>query len=154
MDRDHPDIADWPGRGRIGGVDDPVARAEYGDDAEAVREAERNAAGDLEDVTRHAKIYQLSDADDDRSRELRANPTGTTLTVSDLIEHFELCGEEDVDDLVDLWERWNHGSGRESQAFVEARTRSLSVGDVVVLDDEAYQCEPIGWTAIELREEP
>ncbi len=155
MHRDCPNTADSPGHGRIGGIDDPVPAAEYGDDAEAVREAERNAAGALEDVTQHAKVYQLSDTDDEdaRPRELRADPHRTPLTMSDLIEHYEFRGEEDVIDLVDLWKRWNRGSGRESQAFLEAGTRSLSVGDIVVLDGQAYRCERIGWTAIELREE-
>jgi hypothetical protein len=69
-----------------------------------------------------------------------------------LIEHYELVGEEEVVDLSDLWERWNRGSGQESQAFIEAETRSLSVGDVVVLDGDAYRCDRIGWTPIELRE--
>lgn len=154
MDRHRFDVADRPGYGRIGGVDNPVTRAEYGDDTEAVREIQHNATGDLEDSAHHAKIYQLSNADGGRPRELRVDADGTTPTVSDLIEHYDLCGEEDVDDLADLWERWNRGSGRESQAFAEARTRSLSVGDVVVLSGEAYRCDPIGWTAIELQEEP
>lgn len=37
-DREPREAHDVPGFGRIGGVDDPVARAEYGDDHEAGRE--------------------------------------------------------------------------------------------------------------------
>lgn len=152
MDSQRSDVADRPGYGRVGGVDNPVARAEYGDDAAAVRDAARNAAGDIEDVAQHARIYELSDSDADRPRELRGDPEGTTLSVVDLVEHYEFQGAEDVVDLADLWERWNRGIGQESETFIEAETRSLSVGDVVVLDGDAYRCDRIGWTPIELRE--
>ncbi|EMA43567.1 MULTISPECIES: hypothetical protein [Halococcus] len=145
--------ADRPGHGRVGGIDDPVARSEYGDDPEAVREAQRDAAGDLEDAHQHATVYQLADGESERPREIRHDPNGASLSIGDLIEHYELAGEEDVVDLSDLWERWNRGSGQESQAFVEAETRSLSVGDIVVLDGDAYRCDRIGWTAIELCED-
>ena len=147
--------ADVPGYGRIGDIDDPVPDAEYGDDAETVRAIERSAASGVEErtVTQHAKVYQLAD-EAGRPRELRADPGGTSLSVSDLIEHYEFRGEEDVVDLADLWERWNHGSGRESQAFLEAETRILSIGDIVVLDGEVYRCDRAEWTPIELRERP
>ena len=146
MDSHRSDAADRSGHGRVGGVADPVARSE------AVREAQRDAAGDLEDARQHATVYQLDDSAAERPREIRHDPTGSTLSVGDLVEHYELTGEEEVVDLSDLWERWNRGSGRESQVFVEAETRSLSVGDVVVLDEDAYRCERAGWTPIELRE--
>lgn len=123
--------------------DDPEGRLE---------EIERDATGDAEDVTQHATVYQLQDGTAERPRDLRHDPEGTTLSVGDLVEYYRIAGEEDVVDLVDLWERWNRGSGRESRAFIEAETRSLSVGDVVVLDGDAYRCERIGWTEIKLRE--
>lgn len=154
MDSHRSDAADRPGHGRIGGVDDPVARSEYGDDREAVREAQRDAAGDFEDARQHATIYQLDDGESERPREIRHDPNGASLLVGDLIEHYELAGEEEeVVDLSDLWERWNRGSGRESRAFIEAETRSLSVDDVVVLNGDAYRCDRVGWTTIELRED-
>ena len=152
MDSHRSDAADRPGHGRVGGVDDPVARSEYGDDPEAVREAQRDAAGNLEDARQHATVYQLDDSAAERPREIRHDPNGASRSVGDLVEHYERAGEERVVDLSDLWERWNRGSGRESQAFVEAETRSLSVGDVVMLDGDAYRCERAGWTPIELRE--
>jgi hypothetical protein len=152
MDNDRPTAADRPGHGRVGGVDDPVARSEYGDDPEDVREIQRDAAGDREDARHHATVYQLDDGESERPREIRHDPSGASLSVGDLVEHYERAGEERVVDLSDLWERWNRGSGRESQAFVEAETRSLSVGDVVMLGGGAYRCERAGWTRIELRE--
>jgi hypothetical protein len=146
MDSRHPTAADRPGHGRVGGVDDPVARADYGDDREAVREAQRDAAGECTDARQHASVYLLDDAGE-RPREIRHDPSA-----ADLIEHYDLAGEEEVVDLSDVWERWNRGSGRESQAFVEAETRSLSVGDVVVLDGDAFRCDRIGWTSVAIRE--
>jgi len=152
MDSDGPTAADQPGHGRVGGVDDPVVRSEYGDDPEVVCEAQRDAAGDLEDARQHATVYQLDDSAAERPREIRHDPNEANLSAGDLVEHYERAGEERVVDLSDLWERWNRGSGRESRAFTEAETRSLSVGDVVVLDGDAHQCERAGWTPIELRE--
>ena len=37
-DRERRETSDVPGFGRVGGIDDPVPRAEYGDDRETVRE--------------------------------------------------------------------------------------------------------------------
>lgn len=150
MDSRHPTAVDRPGHGRVGGVDDPVARADYGDDREAVREVQRDAAGECADACQHASVYQLDD-DGERPREIRHDPSTADLSIGDLIEHYELAGEEEVVDLSDVWERWNRGSGKESQAFVEAETRSLSVGDVVVLDGDAFRCDGVGWTSITLR---
>lgn len=151
MDNGRPTAVDRPGYDRVGGIDDPVARVEYGDDREAVREIQRDAAGECADARVLASIYQLADAGD-RPREIRHDPSASDLSIGDLIEHYELVGEEEVVDLSDVWERWNRGSGRESQAFVEAETRSLSAGDVVVLDGDAFQCNRVGWTSIALQE--
>ena len=43
-DRDHDrrEASDVPGFGRVGGVDDPVPRDEYGDDPDTVREPARD----------------------------------------------------------------------------------------------------------------
>lgn len=151
MDNGRPTAVDRPGYDRVGGIDDPVARVEYGDDREAVREIQRDAAGEYADARQHASVYQLADAGD-RPREIRHDPSASDLSIGDLIEHYELVGEEEVVDLSDVWERWNRGSGRESQAFVEAETRSLSAGDVVVLGGDAFRCDRVGWTSIALQE--
>ena len=152
MDNGRPTAADRPGHGRVGGVDDPVSRSEYGDDPEDVREIQREAVGDLQHARQHAAVYHLDDGESERPREIRHDPNGASLSIGDLIEHYELVGEEEVVDLSDLWKRWNRGSGQESQAFIEAETRSLSVGDVVMFDGDAYRCDRIGWTPIELQE--
>ena len=146
------DTGDVPGHGRIGRVDDPVPPSSYGDDEEEIQDIQRDALGDVEEAHRHVRLYYLGEGAPDRARELRADSGGTTLSVSDLIEHFRFVGEDDVLDLSDLWGRWNRGSGRESRAFVEAQERSLSVGDVAILDGDAYRRTQEGWTSIELRE--
>ena len=42
---------------------------------------------------------------------------------------------------------WNNGSGQESQAFRRAQIRSLSVGDVVAIDEleTTLECGRVGW---------
>lgn len=49
-----------------------------------------------------------------------------------------------------VWHRWNRGSGRESQTFIDAETRSLEVGDVLALNGDLYLVAPIGWRKVEL----
>ena len=50
--------------------------------------------------------------------------------------------------LGGIWERWNRGSGVESEAFIEAETRSLEVGEIVVFDGAAHICTPLSWQEI------
>lgn len=57
-----------------------------------------------------------------------------------------------VDEPGEAWRQWNAGSGYESQEFYDAEVRSMSVGDVVELDDTMYQCKGIGWEEIEVTE--
>ena len=83
MDNRHPTAVDRPGHGRVGGVDDPVARADYGDDREAIREAQRDAAGG-EDTRQHATVYQLADGGE-RPREIRHDPSASDLSIGDVV---------------------------------------------------------------------
>ena len=152
MKRTPRDTGDVPGHGRVGHVDDPVPPSEYGDDEEEIQDIQRDALGDVEEARRPARIYYLGEGAPDRVRELRDDATDTTLSVSDLIEHFRFVGEDNVLNLSDLWGRWNRDGSRESRAFVEAQERSLSVGDVAIIDGDAYRCMRDGWTSIELRE--
>jgi hypothetical protein len=52
-----------------------------------------------------------------------------------------------------VWERWNRGSGVESEQFVEAETRSVSVGDIVVIEDTVYLYAPIGYDELDVTRE-
>lgn len=66
---------------------------------------------------------------------------------------------EEVDDVADfseldrIYAMWNNGSGSESEKFRESGVRSMSVGDVVVLGDIAYECCQHGWLPIDLHDE-
>ncbi|HET7325471.1 MAG TPA: hypothetical protein VFJ06_14180 [Halococcus sp.] len=90
----------------------------------------------------------------DRTRDLRhrIGRESAVPTLAEFVACYERVGEDHADDLRDLWQRWNRGSGNESQAFTDAECRSLSVADVVVFDESAYLCAPIGWRPLELRE--
>ena len=50
--------------------------------------------------------------------------------------------------LEDIFAYWNAGSGRECGEFIEARTRSLSVGDFVGINGKFYQCKSVGWDEV------
>jgi hypothetical protein len=54
-DRERREASDVPGYGRVGGIDDPVPRDEYGDDRDTVRENDAEAP----DETTHAELVEL-----------------------------------------------------------------------------------------------
>lgn len=55
--------------------------------------------------------------------------------------------------LTHAFEQWNNGSGRESEAFRQAndehRSVSMSSGDIVRVDGQAFFCAPVGWVEVE-----
>lgn len=51
-------------------------------------------------------------------------------------------------DLERIFAEWNHGSGMESELFINARTRSLSVNDFVCINDKWWQCISFGWKPV------
>ena len=59
--------------------------------------------------------------------------------------YYRYVGTEPDADRSAVWEAWNAGSGHESARFEMARERSMSVGDVVFENGEAYIVRPIGW---------
>lgn len=50
--------------------------------------------------------------------------------------------------LAYAWRQLNHVDG--SEWIAGRRIRSLSVGDVVVLGEQAYACDPIGWSPTQI----
>ena len=46
--------------------------------------------------------------------------------------------------LAYAWRQMNHVDG--SEWIADHKIRSLSVGDVVVLGEQAYACDPVGWS--------
>ena len=81
-DRERREPSDVPGFGRVGGIDDPVPRTEYGDDPDAVAGAQE-APPFPDFAARRAKARQYSvkrgsrsdrDGDHVRIRDLRGAP--------------------------------------------------------------------------------
>ena len=50
----------------------------------------------------------------------------------------------------ELFDEWNHGSGRESKEFIDSHFRSLSVGEFVGIDGTYWQCVSNGWDMCKL----
>ena len=59
-----------------------------------------------------------------------------------------LEGEDHAEILENAFAAFNCGSGREHPVFLASDVRSLSVGDVVQIQDTWYQCAPFGWEII------
>jgi len=59
----------------------------------------------------------------------------------------------DYSDPGELWREWNRGSGYESDRFLDAEVRSMSVGDVVEIGDVYYQVKSIGFDEIDVEVE-
>jgi len=56
----------------------------------------------------------------------------------------------EYDDPEQLWREWNRSSGYESDQFLDAEVRSMSVGDVVEMDDVYHQAKSIGFDEIDV----
>ena len=50
--------------------------------------------------------------------------------------------------LAKIFASCNNGSGQECKEFKASKTRSLSVNDLVKIDDQWYQCASFGWKAV------
>jgi hypothetical protein len=83
-----------------------------------------------------------------RDLRFRLRQDDATPTFAEFVTHYRKAGEDRAASLGEVWRQWNAGSGGESEAFRAAEERSLSVGDIVVLDGEAHLCERIGWTRL------
>ena len=57
----------------------------------------------------------------------------------------DLRGEDAAEELFDLT---NNPSREAERARVYGRGRSVSAGDVVVVDGDLYLCKSVGWTKI------
>ncbi len=54
--------------------------------------------------------------------------------------------------LERVFKEWNHCSGQESNMFLNANVRSLSVNDVVIIDGKTFLCLEAGWKEISMEE--
>lgn len=52
--------------------------------------------------------------------------------------------------LRQIFDEWNAGSGRESCTFLASQCRSLSINDLVGIDERIYQCASPGWEPVTL----
>lgn len=86
----------------------------------------------------------------ERARDIRCGfVDADDLTVEDFDELYEYAGFDTGATLDTVFGRWNRGSGAESEAFIDAETRSLSVGDIVVDTDGMHLVAPIGFERLE-----
>lgn len=52
------------------------------------------------------------------------------------------------DNLERVFATWNHGSGMECTLFIHSKKRSLSVNDIVAVNNVYYQCQSFGWKKV------
>ena len=58
-------------------------------------------------------------------------------------------GEVDPHDILEMvFAQWNHGSGCESELFVNSKKRSLCVNDIVCVNGRYWQCASFGWNEV------
>jgi len=86
---------------------------------------------------------------------------GAELDLKDLVENYRHVGTESFsvktpeEAASTVWPKWNRGSGQESEAFHQAQTRSLNVGDVLEVsgpggDVSRFMVASIGFEPVEL----
>lgn len=103
----------------------------------------------------------FSDAVNDASHALHATATKThgqlwtPYAAGDEIYHAITYTDADADDMVHCeraFENFNVGDPHDNavvRQYRDAGHRSLSMGDVVVIDGRAYTCAAVGWTLVE-----
>jgi hypothetical protein len=64
-----------------------------------------------------------------------------------LVIAYVIALDDDTAILRDAFERFNVGTD-ELAASYRAVNRSLSVGDLVKIEDRLYACEPAGWRSV------
>ena len=58
-------------------------------------------------------------------------------------------GEVDPHDILEMvFAQWNHGSGLESELFINSKKRSMSVNDIVCVNGRYWQCASFGWNEV------
>jgi len=73
---------------------------------------------------------------------------GNKYSQDEFDQLYREIAEVDVEETEAVWRQWNRGSGHESREFVEQCERSMSVGDVIEIDDTYYQAQSLGWDEI------
>lgn len=68
---------------------------------------------------------------------------------ADKVISFVHESDDSVDCILEVvFGMFNHGSGIESELFLNSKCRSLSVNDIVLLNGKYYLCESFGWKEV------
>ena len=68
---------------------------------------------------------------------------------ADKVISFVHESDDTVDSILEVvFGMFNHGSGIESELFLNSKCRSLSVNDIVCVNGKYYQCLPCGWNEV------
>jgi len=75
------------------------------------------------------------------------------LVVYPLEQTFSFVEEFNTDDmytvLEQVFEMFNGSYGKEHPVWSKSKTRSMSPGDFVVINDTSFQCLPFGWKIVD-----
>lgn len=67
----------------------------------------------------------------------------------EFLSSFIMDTNHTVDEVLEMvFAQWNHGSGCESEQFINSNKRSLSVNDIVCVNGTYFQCSSFGWTEV------
>jgi hypothetical protein len=73
----------------------------------------------------------------------------TIIYPNERIFTFERQMESSQEKLLEsIFAEWNNGSQNESEIFLSMRVRSLSVGDIVGIEDRFFKCASSGWSEV------
>ena len=68
---------------------------------------------------------------------------------ADKVISFVHNSDDTVENILEVvFGMFNHGSNSESELFLKSNYRSLSVNDIVGINDKYYLCESFGWKEV------
>ena len=68
---------------------------------------------------------------------------------ADKVVSFVHYSDDTVENILEVvFGMFNHGSYSESELFLKSNYRSLSVNDIVGINDKYYLCESFGWKEV------
>ena len=68
---------------------------------------------------------------------------------ADKVVSFVHYSDDTVENILEVvFGMFNHGSNSESELFLKSNYRSLSVNDIVGINDKYYLCESFGWKEV------
>ena len=68
---------------------------------------------------------------------------------ADKVISFVHNSDDTVENILEVvFGMFNHGSGIESELFLNSKCRSLSVNDIILLNGVYFQCLSVGWKKV------